>query len=78
MRLAAFICLTVTTAMVIPDDPYHFTEIERSACTEDAMRLCSSAYPDARRLLVCMKANRASLGPVCLPVFDAGMKKRHL
>ncbi len=79
MRLAILLfCLGITPASALPDDPYHLTEIERSACTEDAMRLCSSTYPDPHSLLVCMKANRASLSAVCQPIFDAGLKKRHL
>ena len=59
-------------------DTFHLSETEKAACTSDAQRLCSSAYPDEQRLLVCMKANRASLGQTCLPVFDAGLKRRGL
>ena len=60
------------------DDPYHLTENEKAACTDDAERLCANAYPDEKKLLACMKTNRSSLSATCLPVFDAGMKRRHL
>ncbi len=74
------VCLCAGPALAVPaiEDPYHLTELERSACTDDAVRLCSNAYPDPHALLACMKSNRASLSPVCLPVFEAGLKKRHL
>ncbi len=59
-------------------DQFHVTDREKAACTEDAVRLCMSTYPDEGKLLSCMKANRASLSPTCLAAFDAGVKRRHL
>ena len=59
-------------------DPYHITAYEKAACTTDAIRLCSDAYPDEGKLLSCMAANRASLTGTCLAVFDAGLKRRRL
>ena len=59
-------------------DTFHLSEAEIAACTSDAERLCASTYPDEQQLLICMKANRASLGQTCLPVFDAGLKRRGL
>ena len=59
-------------------DVFHITDAEKAACTQDAERLCSSAYPDGQQLLACLKANRAALGPACRPVFDAGLKRRGL
>ena len=59
-------------------DPYHITALEKAACTSDAVRLCSNAYPDEHKLMSCMVENRASLTRVCLVVFDAGLKRRHL
>ena len=76
--LIGFLCAGTAVAAPAIEDPYHLTELERSACTDDAVRLCANAYPDPQALLACMKANRPSLSPVCLPVFDAGLKKRHL
>ncbi len=74
----------VGTSLMLPPiaasaaDTFHLSETEKAACTSDAQRLCASTYPDEQQLLVCMKANRASLGQTCLPVFDAGLKRRGL
>ena len=59
-------------------DPFHVTDEEKAACTQDATRLCISAYPDEDKLLSCMKENRSALSPACLKAFDAGVKRRHL
>jgi hypothetical protein len=59
-------------------DKYRITAEERSACGLDAVSLCSDAYPDEDRLLACMKQNRVSLSATCRPVFEAGIKRRHL
>ena len=69
---------SASTAAHAVSDPYHVTDQEKAACTEDAVRLCMDAYPDERRLIECMKRNRASLSPTCLTAFDAGVKRRHL
>lgn len=56
----------------------NITAEEHVACDGDAERLCMSAYPDEDKLLTCMKTNIHQLTPVCLAVFEAGMKRRHL
>ena len=78
--IAALLCFGSCQALAdgAQNDPYHLTETEKAACTDDAMRLCSNTYPDERKLVVCMKTNRAFLSASCLPVFEAGLKKRHL
>lgn len=70
------IILWTVAAPAQTSDPLHITPAEKAACSADAMRLCSSTYPDENRLLACMSANRASLGPTCLKAFDAGVKRR--
>ena len=70
--------LTVLPVRAGAADAFHITEAEKAACMQDAERLCASAYPDERQLLACMKVNRESLGPNCLPVFEAGLKQRGL
>ena len=57
---------------------YQITEAEKAACTPDAEKLCSAAYPDEDKLLSCMKANRRALTSECRVAFDAGLKKRGL
>ncbi len=59
-------------------DPYAITAQEKAACGADARRLCEAAYPDEHALLLCMKTNRQRLGPTCLPVFEAGLRRRGL
>ena len=59
-------------------DRFQITAEEMSACGSDAIELCSSAYPDEQKLLYCMKLNRVSLSATCRPVFDAGVRRRHL
>ncbi len=59
-------------------DKYHVTPAEQAACQQDAVTLCSDAYPDEDQLLVCMKGNKALLSKTCLKSFEAGLKKRHL
>lgn len=61
-----------------PADKYRITAEEMSACSMDAISLCSSSYPDEDKLLGCMKLNRVSLSATCRPVFDAGLRRRHL
>ncbi len=77
IMLGALLGLGLSTS-ARSDDRYHVTDQEKAACTEDAARLCISAYPDEGKLLSCMKTNRASLSPACLTAFDAGVKRRHL
>ena len=59
-------------------DKYKITAEERSACGSDAIELCSDAYPNEEKLLTCMKINRVSLSAACRPIFDDGMRRRHL
>jgi hypothetical protein len=66
------------TALPKLDDKYHVTNAERAACSEDAVRLCSAAYPDEDALIACMKANRSQLSNACMVAFDAGIHRRHL
>jgi hypothetical protein len=46
------------------------TTEERSACTGDVFRLCSSEIPNVDRIVVCLKSNKASLSTACRSVFD--------
>ena len=55
-------------------DEYHITTAEKAICTDDAVRLCSDAYPDEIKLLVCLRANRTSLTSNCAAVFKEGLK----
>lgn len=82
MRIKVCLALAITLGFagsaVAQQDKYTITSEERTACQGDATLLCSDAYPDEDRLIVCMRRNRAQLSRVCLRAFDAGMRKRHL
>ncbi len=41
---------------------------ERSACIPDAFRLCSSAIPNADRVIACLKVEKAKLSDACRTV----------
>lgn len=57
---------------------YRITAEEQSACALDAVQLCSDAYPDEDKLLGCMKLNRVNLSAMCKPIFEEGIRRRHL
>ena len=46
------------------------TAEERSACTGDVFRLCSSEIPNADRIIACLKSKKANLSAGCRSVFD--------
>ena len=47
-----------------------YTSEQRSACTPDAFRLCSSEIPNIPGITACMRKNKSSLSPACKAVFD--------
>ena len=49
---------------------FAFTEEQRSACTPDAFRLCSSEIPSIEGITACMRKQKSSLSPACRAVFD--------
>ena len=48
---------------------FAYTQEEADACTPDAMRLCSAAIPDAKRVGACLYQQRKNLSPACSAVF---------
>ena len=74
----AFSAPTAIGEDAVPQSKFHITAEEQTACGQDAIDLCSTAYPDEDKLLVCMKANRLKLSAACRPVFDEGIRRRHL
>ena len=76
MALACIVGLPLTA--VAQEDHFHATAAEKAACTAVATRLCAYTWPDEDKLIACMKANEAKLGPTCLPIFKAGIRWRGL
>jgi hypothetical protein len=52
------------------------TAEERAACTPDVFRLCSSAIPNVKQVIACMKRNRPNLSSVCSAAVDARLGKQ--
>ena len=78
-RLAMLALVSSSSVSARADtDMFHVTAAEKAACSADAVRFCSAAYPDEMKLVGCMKQNRAQLSQICRVTFDAGMKRRHL
>ena len=48
---------------------FAYTQEDADACTPDAMRLCSAAIPDAKRVGACLYERRAQLSAPCAAVF---------
>jgi len=46
------------------------TSEERSACFNDAFRVCWSAIPDRNEVFHCLMDNRRKLNPLCRVVMD--------
>jgi hypothetical protein len=47
-----------------------YTQADADACTDDAMRLCQAAIPDASRVGQCLAQNKRNLSPACKIVFS--------
>lgn len=81
IALAALLGLGVAAlaqAAALASDKYAITESEKAACTMDAIRFCSGAYPNEDRLLACMRRNHSSLSSTCRVAFDEGIRRRRL
>ena len=76
ITITAFVAVLSVGAVHAQTDQYQITEAEKAACSSDAIRLCSAAYPDESALLACLKQNRGSLSATCAAVLKAGLKKR--
>jgi hypothetical protein len=46
-----------------------WTEAQRRACEDDAMRLCGAYVPDVQRITACMQQYRRYLSPRCRAQF---------
>jgi hypothetical protein len=46
------------------------TDAEQRACTPDVFRFCAAAIPDEKRILACLKRNKARLSRGCRRVIS--------
>lgn len=67
MRIAPVLAFGLVLASSVT--AFAYTQEEANACTPDAMRLCSQAIPDAKRVGACLYQQRAQLSAPCAAVF---------
>ena len=60
----------VIVLMMSPLPAFAYTQADADACTDDAMRLCQAAIPDASRVGQCLAQNKRNLSPACKIVFS--------
>ena len=71
LAFAVVAASSVSTAEARHSHHSHFSMAQaRSACTGDAMRLCSQYIPSRGRISACLSRNRGSLSPGCHAVFS--------
>lgn len=68
MRQLSVVAFMLMVTSSLPAVAYTQGDVE--ACTPDAMRLCSQAIPDERRVVLCLVANKRQLSPACTVVFN--------
>jgi hypothetical protein len=68
MALVAVLCSSVSLAGAENASGHNGTDAEQRACTPDVFRLCSAAIPSERRIVACLKSNKAKLSPACRKV----------
>jgi hypothetical protein len=68
---ALIFAVVATSSMSTAEARRHFSMAQaRSACTGDAIRLCSQYIPSRGRITACLSRNRGSLSPGCHAVFS--------
>jgi hypothetical protein len=67
---ATLLSLTATPALSSQGTPE-----QRLACTPDAFRLCSTFFPNADEITICLKEKYANLSDACRAALDAGLKQ---
>jgi hypothetical protein len=68
MRQLFAIAFMLTVAVPLPAIAY--TQEDIDACTPDAIRLCQQAFPDERRVVLCLVKNKGQLNAACTMAFN--------
>jgi hypothetical protein len=68
------LALLCVTASVTPSFSQGTAE-QRSACTPDVFRLCSTFIPDADEITSCLRDKRIELSDACRTALEPGMKQ---
>jgi len=70
MAIVAVLCSSAPFAGAESAYGHSGTDAEQQACTPDVFRLCSAAIPDEKRIVACLKRNKAKLSPACRKVIS--------
>jgi hypothetical protein len=68
MALVAMLCTNTPLTRAEDTSGHSGTDAEQRACTPDVFRLCSAAIPNERRIVACLRSNKAKLSPACRKV----------
>jgi hypothetical protein len=68
LRLALLFA-TAFSVSILPNAGQAYTPEQQAACSDDAMRLCSSEIPDVDRITACMVKRKSELSPGCRVYF---------
>jgi hypothetical protein len=68
MRNLIALALVLTVMAPLPAIAYTQEDIE--ACAPDAMRLCQQAFPDMRRIALCLVKYKRNLNPACTMAYN--------
>jgi hypothetical protein len=63
--MSKLIAIAFMLSVATPLSAVAYTQEDIEACTPDAMRLCQQAFPDMRRVALCLVKNKRNLNPAC-------------
>src|ERR1700737_1597975 len=70
------VSLALLSATVSPTPSFsQGTLAQRTACTPDALRLCSAFIPNADEITTCLREKNAELSDACRTAFEAVMNQ---
>jgi hypothetical protein len=70
MALAVILGSSAVSAGEREGSGHSGTDAEQQACTPDVFRLCAAAIPDEKRILACLRRNKARLSRACRKVIS--------
>jgi hypothetical protein len=68
--MSKLIAIAVMLTVAAPLPALAYTQEDIDACTPDAMRLCQQAFPDKRRVVLCLVKNKQQLNAACTLAFN--------
>lgn len=68
--MSKLIAIAFMLSVATPLSAVAYTQEDIEACTPDAMRLCQQAFPDMRRVALCLVKNKRNLNPACTMAYN--------